>query len=82
MRALYNLTFTAIIALVSGSSSNPLELIYDELDQVVEEDYKDYLANSGVHPWCGTFDLEGAQIDWLQPKVGGKEVQENRGHRQ
>ena len=82
MRALYYLTFTAIVALVSGSSSDPLDLIYDDLDQVVDEGYKDYLANASEHPWCGTFDLGGVQIGWLQPKVGGKEVQGNKGHRQ
>ena len=50
MRALYYLTFTAIVALVSGSSSDPLDLIYDELDQVVDEGYKDYLGTNGKTP--------------------------------
>ena len=82
MRALYYLTFTAIIALVSVPSSSPFELISNEPHQVVDEDYENYLATAGNHPWCGTFDLGGAQVGWLQPKVGGKEVQENKGHRQ
>ena len=64
-RALYYLTFTAIFSLVSGTSTSPFELISDELHQVVDEDYENYLATAGDHPWCGTFDLGGAQIGWL-----------------
>ena len=74
MRALYYLTLTTIITLVLGPLSNPLEHLSDEPHQVVDEDFEDYLANAGDHPWCGTFDLGEARSGWLQAKADSKQA--------
>lgn len=74
-------TVAAIVATEAGLLGDSDSLLSDKSHDKFVLDNGRFLAETHVHPWCGTFDLGEAETSWLQTKAPSREVQETKGHR-